>query len=154
MVQVAAGVAFTLMVLSSLVLVSLTAARPSWLSPTSQRAGDFPIWLAGPLGHLTSWFTLDFSGLNIAFTVLVATMYGCYLIVVFAAPRLRPELALGPCARVPDLPALPADAVDRHLQLHQLRANGGVHGLNPYTTIPAFGPSTDPTYRSRTGTDC
>jgi hypothetical protein len=147
MVQVAAGVAFTLMVLSSLVLVSLTAARPSWLSPTSQRAGDFPIWLAGPLGHLTSWFTLNFSGLNIAFTVLVATMYGCYLIVVFAAPRLRPEFALGAMVLVYLIFLLspPMQLTDVFNYINYARMEV-LHGLNPYTTIPALGPSTDPTY--------
>jgi hypothetical protein len=146
MAQVAAGVAFTLMVLCSLMLVSLTAARPSWLSPTGQR-GDFPSWLAGPLGPLTSWFTLHYASLNIAFTVLVGTMYGCYLIVVFAAPALRAELALGVVVLVYGIFLLspPMQLTDVFNYINYARMDV-LHGLNPYTTIPALAPSTDPTF--------
>jgi len=146
MTQAAAGLALTLMVAASLVLVSLAAARPSWLSPISERA-LIPNWISGPLGPLTSWFTLSTSGLNVAFTVLVATMYGSYMIVVFAAPRLHPGLALGAVVVVHAIFLLspPMQLTDVFNYINYARMEV-VHGLNPYTTIPALGPSTDPSY--------
>jgi len=141
-----AGTALALMVAASLMLVSLAAARPSWLSPIAER-GPFPRWLAGPLGPLTSWFTLDPRGLNVAFTAIVATMCVCYAIAVFAAPRLRPQWALGAVVLVHVVFVLspPMQLTDIFNYLNYARMEV-VHGLNPYTTIPAFEPASDPTY--------
>jgi hypothetical protein len=144
--HVAAGVAFTLMVAASLMLVSLAAARPSWLSPIGER-GPFPHWLAGPLGPLTSWFTLNTHGLNVAFTAIVATMCVAYAVAVFAAPRVRARWALAAIVLVHLVFVLspPMQLTDIFNYMNYARMEV-VHGLNPYTTIPALEPASDPTY--------
>jgi hypothetical protein len=144
--HVAAGAALALMMAASLMLVSLAAARPSWLSPIGER-GPFPSWLAGPLGPLTNWFTLHTSGLDAAFTILVGTMYVCYLVAVFAAPRLRPAWVLGAVVlvHVVFLLSPPMQLTDIFNYINYARMEV-VHGLNPYTTIPALAPASDPTY--------
>ncbi len=141
-----AGWALGVIVAASLVLVSLAAARPSWLAPIGQRALA-PGWLAGPLGPLTGWLTLGGTGLRTAFTVLVALMYGCYVIVVLAAPSLRARWAIGVVVLVHIIfflsPPMMLTDVFNYLNYARMTV---LHGLNPYTTIPALGPSSDPTF--------
>src|SRR3979490_43633 len=56
----ASAAALTVMVLTSLLLVSLAAARPGILLPARVLNTDFfPSWMSGPTGVLTGWFTAD-----------------------------------------------------------------------------------------------
>jgi hypothetical protein len=135
------------MVLASLVVVSLAAARPSWLSPIGQRDPVVARWLNGPLGPLTSWFTLGANGLNAAFTAIVGAMFISYIVAVLAAHRLRPKWALATLVVVQVIFFLgpPMQLTDIFNYLNYARMEV-LHGLNPYTTIPALGPSSDPTF--------
>jgi hypothetical protein len=142
-----AAIALSAMVLVALVLVSLAAAHPSWLSPISQPGHHYPGWLSGPLGPLTSWFTLDTSGLEVVFTAGVAVMYVAYVLVLICAPRIRPGWALAAVVVLQVIfflsPPLTLTDVFNYLNYGRMEI---VHGLNPYTTIPALEPHTDPTF--------
>jgi hypothetical protein len=142
----AAGAALALMLLSSLAIVSLAARGASWLSPLAVR-GIFPSWIAGPLGPLTSGYRLAPTNIDIAFGVLAGVMYIGYLVVVLAAPRLRARWALGALVllHVVFFLAPPMQLSDMFNYINYARMDV-VHGLNPYTTIPALGPSSDPTF--------
>jgi hypothetical protein len=145
--KLVACVALTAMVFVSLILVSLAAAHPSWLSPISQDSHHYPGWLAGPLGPLTSWFTLNTSGLEVVFTAGVAVMYVAYVVVLICAPRIRPGWALAAVVVLQLIfflsPPLTLTDVFNYLNYGRMEV---VHGLNPYTTIPALEPHTDPTF--------
>jgi hypothetical protein len=142
----AAGAALSILVLSSLVLVSLASARPSWLSPEAA-VGSYPRWLAGPLGPLTSGLNVDERTLDISFTVLVALMYVSYVVVLLAAPHINVKWALGAVVLVHIIFFLspPLDLTDVFNYINYARMEV-VHGLNPYVTIPALEPHTDPTF--------
>jgi hypothetical protein len=145
--KVVAAVALTAMVLVALVLVSLAAAHPSWLSPISQPGHHYPRWLSGPLGPLTSWFTLNTAGLEVVFTAGVAVMYVAYVLVLICAPRIRPAWALTAVVVLQLIfflsPPLTLTDVFNYLNYGRMEI---VHGLNPYTTIPALEPHSDPTF--------
>jgi hypothetical protein len=142
----AAGAALSILVLSSLVLVSLASARPSWLSPEAA-VGSYPRWLAGPLGPLTSGLNVDEQTLDISFTVLVGLMYVSYVVVLLAAPHINVKWALGAVVLVHIIFFLspPLDLTDVFNYINYARMEV-VHGLNPYVTIPALEPHTDPTF--------
>jgi hypothetical protein len=138
--------ALSLMVLSSLVLVSLAATRPSWLSPLS-KLGSNPGWLAGPLGPLTGWLNVGSGSISDVFTVLIAAMYISYVVVVAAAPHLSARWALTAVVLVHIIFFLgpPMHLTDAFNYVNYARMDI-FHGLNPYTTIPALEPHTDPTF--------
>jgi hypothetical protein len=145
--KVASGVALTAMVIVSLILVSLAAAHPSWLSPISQAGIHYPGWLSGPLGPLTNWFTLGTSALQVVFTAGVGVMYVCYVVVLICAPRIAPGWALAAVVVLQLIfflsPPLTLTDVFNYLNYGRMEI---VHGLNPYTTIPALEPHSDPTF--------
>jgi hypothetical protein len=138
--------ALTLMVLISLIIVSLASAHSSWLSPTA-RVGDYPSWLAGPLAPLTSWITFSSATLEGVFTFGIAAMYVAYVALLICAPRVRPAYALGAIVVLQLIffvsPPLPLTDAFNYLNYGRMEV---VHGLNPYTTIPALEPHTDPTF--------
>jgi Glycosyltransferase family 87 len=138
--------ALSLMVLSSLVLVSLAATRPSWLSPLS-KLGYNPSWLAGPLGPLTGWLNVGSGSISDVFTVLIAAMYISYVVVVAAAPHLSARWAISAVVLVHIIFFLgpPMHLTDAFNYVNYARMDV-VHGLNPYTTIPALEPHSDPTF--------
>jgi hypothetical protein len=138
--------ALSLMVLSSLVLVSLAATRPSWLSPLS-KLGYNPSWLAGPLGPLTGWLNVGSGSISDVFTVLIAAMYISYVVVVAAAPHLSARWAISAVVLVHIIFFLgpPMHLTDAFNYVNYARMDV-FHGLNPYTTIPALEPHSDPTF--------
>ena len=143
----AAGVALTLMLLASLTIVSLAARGSSWLSPVAARGNAFPSWIAGPLGPLTSAINLDSIDVSIAFGVLAPVMYVGYLVVVAVAPQLRARWVLGAVVLLHIVfflaPPMQLSDIFNYLNYARMQA---VHGLNPYTTIPALGPAGDLTF--------
>jgi hypothetical protein len=144
----ASSAALTVMVLTSLLLVSLAAARPgTLLSPQVARPGAYPLWMAGPTGVLTSWFTASAHTERVLFTAAIATMLVAYLIVAYSAARLRPVWVLGAIValHVIFLLSPPLNLTDVFNYLNYGRMESVYH-LNPYTTIPVLEPHGDPTF--------
>ena len=146
---VAAATALMVMILSSLLLVSLAAARPvprGFLVPAA-KPGDYPQWIAGPTGALTSWFVATARTERVLFTAVIATMLVAYLLVAFAAPRLRASWVLGAIVVLHLIfvlaPPLTLTDVFNYLNYGRMEE---LYHLNPYTTIPALEPHTDPTF--------
>jgi hypothetical protein len=81
------------------------------------------------------------------FTAIVAVMFVSYLVAVVAAPYLHARTALGLLVVVQVIFFLgpPMQLTDIFNYLNYARMEV-LHGLNPYTTIPALGPSGDPTF--------
>jgi hypothetical protein len=136
------------MVLISLLLVSLAAARPGILvSPQAARPGSYPRWMAGPTGVLTSWFTASAHTERVLFTAAIATMLVAYLVVVYSAARLRPMWVLGAIVTLHVIfllsPPLTLTDVFNYLNYGRMES---VYHLNPYTTIPVLEPHGDPTF--------
>jgi hypothetical protein len=142
----AAGAALSILVLSSLVLVSLASAEPSFLSPEA-KIGSNPGWLAGPLGPLTSGLDVHGTNLDTAFTVLLGLMYVSYVVILAAASHVNRRWALAALVAVNVIfflsPPLNLTDVFNYVNYARMEV---VHGLNPYTTIPSLEPHTDPTF--------
>jgi hypothetical protein len=142
----ASAIALGLMILSSLLLVSLAAARPGILVPVAEK-GNYPSWIAGPTGVLTSWFTASAHDDRVLFTAVIATMLVAYLIVVCSAPRLRTGWVLAAIVVLHLIfllsPPLSLSDVFNYLNYGRMEA---VYHLNPYVTIPALEPHVDPTF--------
>jgi len=143
---VASSAALAIMVLTSLLLVSLAAARNGILVPVA-KPGNYPQWIAGPTGVLTSWFTASAHTERVLFTAAIATMLVAYLVVVFSAPRLRPVWVLGAIVVLHVIfllsPPLSLSDVFNYLNYGRMEA---VYHLNPYMTIPALEPHGDATF--------
>jgi len=139
------GVALVLLVALSLALVVAAAERASFLSPPSHVS--FPGWLAGPFKGLFPPLTKNHDKLKWAFSLGVAAMYLCYLLVLLCAPRLRARWVIAAVALLHVIffisPPLSLTDVFNYLNYGRM---GYVHHLNPYTTIPALEPHTDPAF--------
>ena len=146
----ASAAGLTVMVLASLLLVSLASSSPHpgvLVPPTDGRV--FPSWIAGPTGVLTHWL-LASSVAPRAGALLRSrsrTMLVAYLVVIYAAGRLRPVWVLAAIValHVIFLLAPPANLTDVFNYLNYGRMEYIYH-LNPYTTIPALEPHTDATF--------
>jgi hypothetical protein len=138
--------ALTVMIATSLLLVSLAAARPGILVPVAKQGG-YPNWIAGPTGVLTNWFTASAHTERVLFTAAIAAMLGTYLVVVFSASRLRAAWVLAAIVVLHLIfflsPPLSLSDVFNYLNYGRMEA---VYHLNPYTTIPALEPHGDPTF--------
>ena len=108
---------------------------------------SYPMWIAGPTGFLTNWFSPTARDERVLFTVLIATMLVAYLIAVYAAPRLRARWVLGAIVVLHLIfllsPPLTLSDVFNYLNYGRMEA---VYHLNPYVTIPALEPHADPTF--------
>jgi len=145
--QVWIGVAALLAILAcSLLLVLMAADRPSILSPTTH-ASFFPHWMAGPLGGLWPGLTRNGTTLKYLFTGAVVVMYGSYLVALAYVRRLRARWVIAAilAAHAIFLLAPPMALTDIFNYINYGRMEV-VHGLNPYTTIPIFGPHEDPSF--------
>jgi hypothetical protein len=140
------AVALTAMVVIGLVIASLASSHVSWLTPTA-RTGDYPFWLAGPLGPLTSWIPLGSATLAVIFTIGAAVMYVAYVAVLVCAQRVRASYALSAIVALQFIfflsPPLPLTDIFNYLNYGRMEV---VYHLNPYTTIPALEPHYDPTF--------
>jgi hypothetical protein len=141
----AGGVALAGMILASLAIVGITAARPSILSPPSLI--EFPRWMAGPLGWIGRPVKLGQNGLKLTLSLAVGGMFVAYLTVLACVRRLRAGWVIGSIVGLHVIfvlsPPLSLTDAFNYLNYGRLEA---LHGLNPYTTIPALGPTSDPTF--------
>ena len=129
-----------------LLIVLAAADRPSFLSSPSHY-GFFPHWLAGPLGGLWPWFTRSPRATKSLLTGALVTMYVAYVVGLRYVPLLRARWAIATIVvvHVTLLLSPPLSLTDVFNYMNYGRM-GMLHGLNPYTTIPALGPHSDPSY--------
>ncbi len=129
-----------------LLIVLAAADRPSFLS-SSSHYGFFPHWLAGPLGGLWPWFTLSSRATKALLTGALVTMYVAYVVGLKYVPLLRARWAIATIVGVHVIlllsPPLSLTDVFNYINYGRM---GMLHGLDPYTTIPALGPHSDPSY--------
>jgi hypothetical protein len=149
LVALSGAVALAVMILTSLLIVSLASARyfiGEILVPAA-KPGYFPAWLAGPTGILTRWFTVSAHGERVIFTAAIATMLVAYLIVACAASRLRTSWLVVAIVVLHVIfflsPPLTLTDVFNYLNYGRMEA---LYHLNPYVTIPALEPHSDPTF--------
>jgi hypothetical protein len=147
----AAGVSLAVILMTCLLIVSLAAITPlaihqGVLVPAA-RTGDYPDWIAGPTGVLTAWMHASAHAERVLFTAAIATMLVAYLVVAYTAPRLRAPWVLGAIVLVHVIfllsPPLSLTDVFNYLNYGRMEV---VYHLNPYVTIPALEPHTDPTF--------
>lgn len=126
-------------IVASAAVISVdAAARPGELVPA--REGGWPAWLAGPLSGLGTGIT------RYGFQTLMLVMCGCYLLVLVGA-RTLPVAAIAAtvvAAHVIALLGPPLISQDVFGYITYARM-GALHGLNPYTHVPAEAPQ-DPVY--------
>jgi hypothetical protein len=140
--------ALALVVLVALILGLVLAAdqRASLLSPPSH--AGFPGWMSGPLGHLWPSLTSDKESLKWAFSLTVGGMYLCYLLALLCAPLLSVRWLVGAVVALHVIfllgPPLPLTDVFNYINYGRM---GVVHHLNPYATMPALEPYTDPAFQ-------
>ncbi len=129
-----------------LLIVLAAADRPSFLSSPSHY-GFFPHWLAGPLGGLWPWFTRSPRATKLLLTGALVTMYVAYVVGLRYVPLLRARWAIATIVAVHVIlllsPPLSLTDVFNYINYGRM---GMLHGLDPYTTIPALGPHSDPSY--------
>ncbi len=145
--EAAIGASVLIWIGTCVLLIVLAAAdRPSFLSSPSHY-GFFPHWLAGPLGGLWPWFTRSPRATKSLLTVALVTMYVAYVVGLRYVPLLRARWAIATIVGVhlSLLLSPPLSLTDVFNYMNYGRM-GMLHGLNPYTTIPALGPHSDPSY--------
>ena len=129
-----------------LLIVLAAADRPSFLSSPSH-VGFFPHWLAGPLGGLWPWLTRSPRTIKLLLTGALVTMYVAYVVGLKYVPLLRARWAVATIVGVHVIlllsPPLSLTDVFNYINYGRM---GMLHGLDPYTTIPALGPHSDPSY--------
>jgi hypothetical protein len=143
----ASAASLTVMVAASLLLVSFASASGRVLVPV-WKPGYYPSWIAGPLGSATSWaLTVGSHTERVTLTATVAAMLVAYLVVIFSSRRLRIGYVVATIVVLHLIfflsPPLTLTDVFNYLNYGRMEA---VHHLNPYTTIPALEPHSDPTF--------
>jgi hypothetical protein len=140
------AVCLAVIVLCSVLVVVVSANRPSLLTPTSH-ANYFPHWMAGPLGGLMPWFSHSSKLLKYLFSGALVAMYVCYALALRYVPRLRSRWAIATVLAVHVVfflsPPLALTDLFNYVNYGRMEA---VHSLNPYTTIPILEPHNDPSY--------
>jgi hypothetical protein len=142
---VAGNVALGAMVVLSLAIVGIAASRASILSPPSHI--EFPGWMAGPLGFIGRPLHPGQTALKLILSFAAGGMFVGYLVVLASVSRLRARVAIGAVVAIQVIFVLgpPLSLTDAFNYLNYGRMEI-VHGLNPYTTIPALEPPSDPTF--------
>jgi hypothetical protein len=133
------------LLVTGLLVVGASAGRPSTLSPPTH-SRIFPDWLAGPLHGLWSP-PLTNAGLGVGFTVAICAMYVFYVLAFVCAPRLPRWWTIAAIVLAHLIffisPPLQLTDVFNYLNYGRMEI---VHGLNPYATIPALEPHSDPAF--------
>jgi hypothetical protein len=126
-------------------LVALTAARPSFMTPTTNRL-YFPSWMAGPLGGVWPGAPSNRT-MHTLVTVVLVTMYLAYVALIAFARSLSARAAIVALVsvHVAFLLAPPLQYTDVFNYIHYARM-GVVDNLNPYVTAPIVAPHNDPAF--------
>jgi hypothetical protein len=133
------------LVLLSALLVLLSAARPSFITPTAS-AAYFPSWMAGPLGGV--WpLGMGEQAMHWLVAGILTAMYVAYLTSVTLAGGIRPRWVIGAILATHFLfllaPPLQYTDVFNYINYGRMEI---VHHLNPYATVPFLEPHTDPAF--------
>jgi hypothetical protein len=143
---IAAGAVLVLVVLGG-TLVVLTAAYPSFMTPTAN-ARYFPGWMAGPLGALWPRGPLSNSSAHAFVTAVLVGMYGAYVMAIALSGRLRAGWAITGILAIHLIlvfaPPLQYTDVFNYINYGRM---GAVHHLNPYATVPMLEPQNDPAFQ-------
>jgi len=133
-------------VILCLALVALAAHEASFLSPTASSL-SYPSWMAGPLAGLWPSAFPDTLTLEWLVSGALGLMFLAYLLAVRAAPRISPPWVLAAIVAVHliFLLAPPLQYTDVFNYVNYGRM-GVIHHLNPYATLPALEPHSDPAY--------
>lgn len=142
----AAAVALGGMLVVSLALVLIAANRPSTLSPVTHE-GFFPGWMAGPFGGLLPGLTNGSTAMRVVFTGSLLILILLYLLVLRGAAELPGRVVIGAivAAQLIYMLAPPLATTDIFNYINYARMEV-VHNLNPYTTIAASEPHSDPAF--------
>jgi hypothetical protein len=139
-------VALYVLAIAVLLVVLISAARPSPLVPSSA-AGGFPGWMAGPFKGVVSGLPRRDASLDYITSLLIGVMFLAYLVLLRSSARLSAKAVLGTIAVVNAVlflgPPLFSTDVFSYLEYGRL---GALHGLDPYTNVPVAGPHTDAAY--------
>lgn len=138
--------ALSVIVGGSLLLVIVAADRPGIIS-SSTRSNFFPGWMAGPLGGLWPDLTRSTEALKALFTVSILAMYACYALGGKRIAGLGVRWVVGAIVALQMIfflsPPLTLTDVFNYINYARMDV---VHNLNPYATIPALEPHSDPAY--------
>lgn len=130
----------------SLLTLIIAADRPSFLS-ASTRAHYFPGWMAGPLGGIWPGLTRNDTTLKYAFSAMVIAMYASYLLGLNRIPKLGARSVIGAILAVQLIfflaPPLTLTDVFNYINYARMDV---IHNLDPYATIPALEPHSDPAF--------
>lgn len=133
-------------VLGIALVVMIAADRPSFLAANTTTY-YFPRWLAGPLGGLWPWLTRDTSILKGGVTAAIVVMYASYVLALRHAASIPARVAIGAVVAVHLIvflcPPFALTDVFNYINYGRMEV---VHHLNPYATIPALEPHSDPSY--------
>jgi hypothetical protein len=140
------GLALGAIVGMSLALVLAAAERSSILTPTTQPR-FFPSWMVGPLAGMWPSFPADYGTLKHFVSLGLLGMFACYVAAWRWAPQLRARWTIAAIVLVHLIFFLspPLSYTDVFNYINYARM-GVIHHLNPYATIPALEPFTDPAY--------
>ena len=140
------GVALGVLTGVAFALVLIAAQHATFLSPPALPR-YFPSWMAGPLHGLWDGAPSNRGQLMRLSSWAMAAMYVSYLVILLCLVRVRSRwiLAAIVAVHVVFLLAPPLSYTDVFNYLNYGRM-GIVHHLNPYTTIPALEPHSDPTF--------
>jgi hypothetical protein len=141
-----AAVALATILICALVVVLGAADRPSFLSAPSH-VGFFPRWLAGPLGGLWPGFTRSPAVQKSLLTGALVVMFVAYLLSVKHVQRLPARWAIAALIAAHAIlllsPPLALTDIFNYINYGRM---GVLDHLNPYTTIPALEPHTNPSF--------
>ena len=144
--RVIGGALLVGLVAIALLIVVIAADRPSFLAPTTNNQ-FFPRWLAGPLGGMVPELTQNRNVLKYVFTFAIAGMYLCYLLALICVPRMRARWAIAAVVAVHLVfllsPPLSLTDIFNYINYGRMEV---VHHLNPYNTVPAVEPHSDPSF--------
>ena len=137
--------ALLLMVVGALTIVAIAAGHPTFVSPFSR--DEFPGWMSGPLGFVGKPIHVGFNALKLDYTLGIGAAYLCWLVLIGCVSRMHARVAIAGVVVLHVIfflsPPLSLTDVFNYINYGRM---GVVHGLNPYTTIPALEPHTDPTF--------
>jgi hypothetical protein len=127
-------------------LVALAAHQSSFLSPTASSL-SYPSWMAGPFAGLWPSAFPDTLTLEWLVSGALGLMCLAYLLAVRFAPHIDPRWVLASILAVHliFLLAPPLEYTDVFNYINYGRM-GVIHHMNPYVSLPAVEPHSDPAY--------
>lgn len=127
-------------------LVAFAAHGASILSPTAI-SRSYPAWMSGPLRGLWPAAIPRTQNVERMVTVALGLLFVAYLLVLHGAPKMHPGWIVGAilAVQLTFLLSPPLEYTDVFNYINYGRM-GVVHHLNPYATLPLYGPHNDPAY--------